>query len=186
MEDAMMLTARDYYTRVAKLAVDAFQKDNHSLWLAMGACMIVLHVVDYVMHNREPDPIKADDAIRRYSEQATEDHFAFRAVREYSLASKHCRRRANGFHSGKYMQAYPCVAGIMRCGQSFLGDTIGGITIRLQEHQNVNLTTVLQKTLEIYEADFPELTFDPASPNGPATEEAMSCLAPASSPPTSN
>jgi hypothetical protein len=159
-----MITAYEYYNHVAKPAVDEFQKENGSLKLALSASMALLHVVDYVMQNRESDPKEADEAVRRYVERTSQNRFAFRVVKEFALASKHCRLRADGFHSGEYMRAYASFAGVMRCGQSFLGDAIGGITVRWREQQYVNLTTVLSKTLEIYESDFPELNFRPGQP----------------------
>lgn len=53
---------------------------------------------------------------------------------------------------------YPSFTGVMRAGQSFLGDKIGGITIHWKEHEYVNLTIALQNVLKLFETDFHELT----------------------------
>jgi hypothetical protein len=45
----------------------------------------------------------------------------------------------------------------MRSGQSFILDTVGGITIRWKAHQYVNLPKALTETLKFYESEFPEL-----------------------------
>jgi hypothetical protein len=160
MRDAApMLTARSYYENVARATVIEFQKNNSDLRLALLASIAVLHVVDYVMHNREPDdPKKAYQEVSQYVETSAKKNFAFRVVRGFALASKHCHRYGGDFHSGMHMRAYPAFSGVMRAGQSFFGDTTGGITIQWKEHEWVNLSDALQKVLQIFEADFAELT----------------------------
>jgi hypothetical protein len=160
MRDTAMITARDYYENVAKATVVEFQKNNGDRRLALLASMAVLHVVDYVMQNREPDPKKAEDAVHQYTYTTSENNFAFLVVKEFALASKHCRLRNNRLHSGEHVTAYPSFTGVMRAGQLFLGDKIGGITIHWKDQQWVNLTNALQNVLELFEADFPELTTD--------------------------
>jgi hypothetical protein len=59
------------------------------------------------------------------------------------------------------MRAYPSFAGVMRTGQSFVGDAIGGVTVHWNEHEYVNLSQALTKTLELYEARFPEILDEP-------------------------
>jgi hypothetical protein len=122
--------------------------------------MAILHVVDYVMQNRESDPIKADEAVSQYNKTTSEKHFAFLVVKDFALASKHCRLRDNRLHSGKHIRAYPSFTGVMRAGQSFLNDKIGGITIHWKDQQWINLTSALQNVLQLFETDFPELTTD--------------------------
>lgn len=152
-----MITARNYYDNVVKPTVTEFCNNNKDLRLALLASMAVLHVVDYVMHNRESDPKKADREVKQYSASAGET-FAFRVLRDFALASKHCRLHDNRLHSGEHMVAYPSFTGVMRAGQSFFGDTTGGITIQWDKHQHVNLTHVLLQVLNLFERDFPELT----------------------------
>ena len=55
------------------------------------------------------------------------------------------------------MIAYPSFAGIARAGATFIGDTVGGITVHWKAKQFVNLTNALKETLQFYEAEFPEL-----------------------------
>src|SRR5437879_3280719 len=147
-----MISARDYFDWVVKPTVNQFRKDNADFRLALLAAMATLHTVDYVMQNRESDPEKANDAIARYIKGKGD--FAFQSVRDFALASKHCRLRDGRLHSGRVMTAYPSFVGVMRAGQSFLGDTVGGLTIQWRDHEFVNLTTALGRVLQIFEADF--------------------------------
>jgi hypothetical protein len=158
MRGTAMITAHDYYENVAKATVTEFQKNNSDLRLALLASMAVLHVVDYVMQNREAEPKKAVRAMRQYIDTTSENNFSFLVVRDFALASKHCRLSDNRLHSGKHITAYPSFTGVMRAGQSFLGDKIGGITIHWKEHEYVNLTIALQNVLKLFETDFHELT----------------------------
>ena len=43
-------------------------------------------------------------------------------------------------------------------GESFIGDTVGGITIDWSDGRWINLTLALQDTLKVMEGDFPEIT----------------------------
>jgi hypothetical protein len=155
-----MITARSYYENVAKATVIEFQMNNSDLRLALLASIAVLHVVDYVMHNREPDPEKANKAVHQYNETTSEKNFAFCVVRGFALASKHCRRRGGDFHSGKHMSAYPSFAGVMRAGQSFFGDKTGGITIQWKEHQWVNLRRPCRRSYRFWRLTLPNLPTD--------------------------
>ncbi len=152
-----MISARSYFERIVKPTIDQFRNDNGDLRLALLASMAVLHTVDYVMQNREPDPEKANEAVILYT-RSSDREFAFEVVRDFALASKHCRLRDGSLHSGRTMMAYPSFTGVMRAGQSFLGDKIGGLTIQWREREYVNLTTALERVLQILEADFPELS----------------------------
>jgi hypothetical protein len=55
-----------------------------------------------------------------------------------------------------------------RAGQTFLGDTIGGITVEWDERGYVNLTNALKATLEYLESEFPELAGAIASEDNPS------------------
>ena len=81
MRDKGMITARDYYEKVAKPTVVEFQNNNGDLRLALLASMAILHVVDYVMQNREPDPKKADELVHQYTNKTSKNKFAFQVPR---------------------------------------------------------------------------------------------------------
>jgi len=161
MQRAAMISARDYYDIVVTPTVGEFSSNNKDIRLALLACMATLHLVDYVMHNRDADTTTAEGAVFAFCKEASERNFPFCVVRGFALASKHCRlsqQSLEGFHSGDHMIAYPAFAGVMRAGASFAGDTVGGITIHWKAQQFVNLTNALKETLQFYEAEFPELT----------------------------
>jgi hypothetical protein len=46
----------------------------------------------------------------------------------------------------------------MRAAQSFVGDDTGGVTIRWNEREYVNLAKALTRILAFYEAEFAEVT----------------------------
>ena len=58
MQRAAMISARDYYDRVVIPTVGEFSSNNKDIRHALLACMATLHLVDYVMQNRELDPKK--------------------------------------------------------------------------------------------------------------------------------
>jgi hypothetical protein len=155
-----MISARGYYEIVVLPTVSMFSSHNKDIGLALLSCMASLHVVDYVMQNREADIETANDMVSAYCRTAAERSFPFCVVRAFALASKHCRlskESLKGFHSGNYMIAYPSFAGVARCGATFMGDTVGGVTIHWKGTQFVNLSNALKLTLEFYEKEFPEL-----------------------------
>jgi hypothetical protein len=86
-----VISAYDYYTKVAKPTVDEFRKRNKDLRLALLACMATLHVIDYVMQNRKSDPLADDNLVRNFKQDKGRTHLSFRAVEAFALASKHCR-----------------------------------------------------------------------------------------------
>ena len=55
------------------------------------------------------------------------------------------------------MVASPAFVGMMTVGASFIGDETGGVTIHWKELEYANLAKALTKTLEFYEAEFPEV-----------------------------
>jgi hypothetical protein len=124
----------------------------------MIASALVLHVIDYVMQNRAKEPKAGDGLVCDFTKQAAQDCFSFEVVRGFALASKHCNLSSRpGFNSGEHMIATPAFAGVMGAGDTFVDDTVGGITVQWTDRGYVNLTTALQKTLEFYETEFPEL-----------------------------
>lgn len=52
--------------------------------------------------------------------------------------------------------------GTFQFGRSFMGDRVGGITVRWTEDGHINLTNALRALLPILEQEFPELTAAPA------------------------
>jgi hypothetical protein len=47
-----MISASDYYKKIAKPTVDDFLARNDNVRLAFLACMAILNVIDYVAQNR--------------------------------------------------------------------------------------------------------------------------------------
>jgi hypothetical protein len=160
-EQTAMISASDYYTKIAKPTVDDFLAHNDNVRLAFLACVATLHVIDYVAQNREPDDVLANQLVDRLKAHCRE-HLELRycVVEGFALASKHCRLSRDdlkGFHSGRYMLAYPAIVGVMRAGESFIGDETGGVTIHWKEREYVNLAKALTRTLAFYEAEFTEV-----------------------------
>lgn len=122
--------------------------------------MVVLHAVDYVKQNSASDAKTANRLISEYMKDAGGRSFEFRVIRDFALASKHCHLTSHhpGFESDRYMVATPSILGRMVLGRTFLGDSIGGVTIRIDDRENVNLTTALQGAISFLETEFPELT----------------------------
>ena len=163
-----MISAYRYYAEIVKPTVDEFFSNNKDLHLAMLASTVTLHMIDYVAQNRGSNPTDGDNQVRALKVKAKEK-FDFQVVEGFALASKHCNLSSRpGFDSGKHMVAYPSFAGVMRAGQTFLGDTIGGITVEWDERGYVNLTNALKATLEYLESEFPELAGAIASEDNPS------------------
>ena len=146
-----MISARQYYDQITKPTVDEFLRSNKDLRLAMLACAATLHVVDYVGQNRANNVKDGDKKVKALKKKAREQ-FAFEVVEGFALASKHCNLSSRpGFNSGEHMVAYPSFAGVMRAGESFLGDTIGGITVRWTKNRYVNLTWALKEGSSLFQ-----------------------------------
>lgn len=159
-----MISAHDYYHQIARPTVDEFTGNRQSrgnLRLAMLACASTLHVIDYVMQNCASDAKEGDKLVKAYTREAEKRCFSFEVVRGFALASKHCTLSSKrGFHSGRYKIATPYFVRHGRVGAMstmFLSDKVGGITVRWTDRGHVNLTKALKKTLEFFEAEFPEL-----------------------------
>ena len=152
-----MISARQYYVQIAKPTVDDFLRNNKDLRLAMLACAVTLHVVDYVGQNRANNVKDGDKTVKALKNKARQQ-FAFEVVEGFALASKHCNLSSRpGFDSGEHMVAYHSFAGVMRAGESYLGDTIGGITVRWTKIGYANLTWALKETSKYFESEYPEL-----------------------------
>jgi hypothetical protein len=83
-----MISAYDYYRKIAKPTVDAFLFNNGDIRLAFLACMATLHVIDYVTQNKAPSPEEGERWVREFC--AGEKSFAFQVVKAFATASKHC------------------------------------------------------------------------------------------------
>ena len=155
-----MISAADYNQLVVHPSLDEFYANNGDLRLAMHAATSLTHAVDYVFQNRGPDPKTANTAIEIYRRDLATRCLSFRVVEGFAMASKHCtmnRKDLKGFSSSQQARFYPSILGVMRLGQTFLGDTVGGICIRWTDHGWVNLTEALQEACAELEAEFPEL-----------------------------
>jgi hypothetical protein len=72
-----------------KPTVDEFFSNNKDLHLAMLACTVTLHMIDYVAQNRGSNPTDGDNQVRALKVKAKEK-FDFQVVEGFALASKHC------------------------------------------------------------------------------------------------
>ncbi len=152
-----MISAREYYNQIVRPTVDEFFGNNKDLRLAMLACTVTLHLLDYIGQNGAENAKQGDKKVNGLK-KAAQDQFAFKVVEGFALASKHCNVASlPGFDSGQHMVAYPAVCGVARCGGSFLGDTVGGVTVRGGTDRHVNLMGALTETQRYFESEFPEL-----------------------------
>jgi hypothetical protein len=153
-----MISAYDYYTKVARPTADRFLAQNNDIGLGLLASMATLHVIDYVGQNRKPNVRAANNLVNRLKARCRNRlGLRFQVLEGFALASKHCRlsnKNMKNFHSGNYTVAFPATAGVMRSGQSFILDTVGGITIRWKAHQYVNLPKALTETLSSTNPNF--------------------------------
>jgi hypothetical protein len=162
-----MLSAVDYYSRIVRPTVDEFCGRNGDVRLAMLACMATLHVVDHVVQNRMTVTTKkeaeaADAEVMRITNDLADRHLPFAVVRAYGTASKHGRiglqrKFQPGFDTGRATNRPRSFLSVSQFGRGFMGDKVGGITVRWSEHGHVNLTKALQALLPILEQEFPEI-----------------------------
>jgi hypothetical protein len=157
-EETRMISPKEYYDVVVKPTVDEFQLKNDDIRLALLASMVTLHVVDYVMQHRASSPKEGDKWVHDFNADAATKPFAFQVVREFALASKHCQlSKAPHRSADDHIVATPAFVAVMQLGRTFLGDTVGGVTIHWKDNQYVNLSQALTATLKFYEAEFPEI-----------------------------
>jgi hypothetical protein len=160
-KETIVISAFRYYTEIVKPTVEEFFRNNKDLRLAMLACTVTLHVIDYVAQNKASNAREGQKEAEALKAKAR-TQFCFKVVEGFALASKHCSLSSQpGFDSGKHMVAYPSFAGVAVAGATFLGDEIGGITVHWTELGYVNLTAALKATLEYLDSEFPELTATP-------------------------
>lgn len=159
-----MITARDYYQKIAVPTVEDFLAKNDDLRLAMLACMASLHVIDYVFQNRCDEPKDADNLARDCCEEFAKRHYPFFVVRTAGLAAKHCKLKKDGFVvNARYLPADTLA---WASSQSWLSsDTIGGVYVEWRDPQDtgsggrvINMTAALKATRAFLEKEFPELT----------------------------
>ncbi|MEG6510197.1 hypothetical protein V6C03_14600 [Methyloligella sp. 2.7D] len=158
-----MIEANRYYEQIVKPTVEDFVKSNRDLRLGMLACMATFHVVDYVFQNRILDAKKADQEARRFCDKMQkQNNNAFEIVRGFALASKHCRLSRTdslqGFDSGRTRPTYPSIAGVMRTGATYIGDTEGGLLVEWIDGRKYKLHRAIEKARQTLEHEFPELT----------------------------
>jgi len=170
-----LISAYRYYDEIVKPTVDEFFNNNKDLRLAMLACTVTLHVIDYIAQNKASNANVGDIEVIALKTKA-KAHFAFEVVEGFALASKHCNlSKRTGFDSEKYIVAFPSFAGVARAGSTFCDDLIGGITVdwtkrgEPEKRGYVNLTSALKETLEYLESEFPELTGAIACEDPPST-----------------
>jgi hypothetical protein len=60
-----MISAYDYYTKVARPTADRFLAQNNDIGLGLLASMATLHVIDYVGQNRKPNVRAANNLVNR-------------------------------------------------------------------------------------------------------------------------
>lgn len=162
-ESQRMISAFDYWDRIAKPTVEEFLANRKDVRRGMLAAMVVLHAVDYVFQNRgrETNAKINDKAVKDFKLRAAKTSFEFRVAQDFALAAKHCQLSQEtkvGFHSGQYMVADSAFVGQMVPGRSFLGDEVGGVTIQIEDHRYANLVRSLKGAVAFLERELPELT----------------------------
>lgn len=155
-----MIAPFEYWNNIARPTVQDFFNDRNNVRLAMLACMAVLHTVDYLIQNSEPDAKTANKQIKVFTDEAAQRSPAFRVVRDFALAAKHCRLTSHhpGYQSDQFMIAAPSFAGEFMAGLTFVGDITGGVTVQIGEHEYANLYETLHSVIAFLEAEFSELT----------------------------
>ena len=152
-----MMTAAQYVSLIVEPTLEEFRQNVDDLRRGMLASMAVLHVVDFVMQNREATPKAGDDAVAAFKKRMAGVQWGFDTVNLFALASKHgALRNPQGFDIGKHMVAAPAFADVMVIDGSFLGDEIGGITVEVEPTVYVNLLEALDATMALYRAEFSE------------------------------
>ncbi|MCG6206441.1 hypothetical protein LPW26_17470 [Rhodopseudomonas sp. HC1] len=162
MIESSILPAKVYYDQVVRPTVEEFFRNKSNRRLAMLASMSLLHVIDHIIQNEFPaDKGKeAEGQIKRYVEDLAAHFVPFAVVRAFALASKHAvlrRKFQPGFTVLRATNRSPCFVGRAVVGRTFLGDTVGGITVQWTDHGYVNLTNALKATMKRLESDFPQL-----------------------------
>lgn len=169
-----MYRAREYYDAMVRPTVAEFFDNHHDPRRGMLACMALLHTVDHVFQNRMTDPKKAEKAITAFNDTQSNlgvggipgtGSFGYAAVQAFANASKHARlTRAKlnpGFGSKDFEVVAPGFCGEMVCGESFVGDEVGGVTIHWDKYSAVNLREAIEHVMGVLEAAFHELTDAP-------------------------
>jgi hypothetical protein len=121
---------RRYLEEIVEPTVKDFAKHPASVRHAFLACVAIYHAVEYMAHPRKPQTLA-----QKWGSQSE----AFRRVDEVAHAFKHVisTRREPNLNAGAVISRPPAFAGVMKCGISILGDTIGAVTF--QEDRTVNL-----------------------------------------------
>jgi hypothetical protein len=143
-----MISAYDYYTNVVTPTLSEFFEHRADIRRALLASMTTLHIIDYVIQNRERDALAADELVKQFNKMCRKESRSFEVVEAFALASKHCRlARGNwvDFHSGAYVVRTGAFLDESRWKHYPWNDP-GGVIVALNgEH---NLTTALLETLE--------------------------------------
>lgn len=162
-----MFKADEYYMELTLPTVGEYYADASNVRRGMLACMSVLHVIDHIFQNRNPDPKKANDEVRDECDAVSDRDTMFAVVRGFANASKHAvltNKLNPGFGSKDYLQ--PQGGGLsdgMVLSGSVLDDTSGAVMVKWKD-QNINLQMALSSVLKMLVQAYPELNGCPDSP----------------------
>lgn len=152
-----MMMAATYVAQIVEPTLEEFRQYRVDLRRAMLASMAVLHVVDFVMQNREATPEAGEKAVGTFKRRIEEQHICFDTVNRFALASKHgALRRDPGFDTDRHRVMIPAFWGRSAWGRSIWGDKLGGVAVRLGGGRAANLLQALDDTMALYRAEFPE------------------------------
>lgn len=152
------LKADFYFCEIALPTLDEFLRDNSNVRLAFLSSISVIHTLDYIYENREVSYEVAKEKREKYVREQRRKDLHFDIVYDFANASKHCKLRTDkGISSGSYRSQIPAIAGIMECGNSSLGDSIGGIFVDRRE-LSINLSYSLKHIMYIFISFFDELS----------------------------
>ena len=99
MRGYLMFTPSLYYRKIVQPTVEEFRQRPGDIRLAFHACIVTVHIVDYVVM-QNPALYEDADTTRR---QLRGENTAFGLIDNFAMAAKHCRRsQKTKFHSGQF------------------------------------------------------------------------------------
>ena len=148
-----MMTAATYVSQVVEPTIEEFRQHRTDLRRGMLASMAVLHVVDFVMQNREATPEAGDKAVGAFKRRIEGSHVVFDTVNRFALASKHgALVRHPDFDTDRHR--LQTIGGPL-FAFGFLGAQ-SELVVSLDDGTTINLLQALDGTMTLYRSEFPE------------------------------
>lgn len=112
------------------------------------AAIVLVAAPEYIAHEAGSEPEEDAKTANNLKDEWANENKDFQRASLLANAAKHGRLRRGGYAATPSSVTEPAMAGVMFCGDSFVGDEVGDMRIDFKNDENINVHTMMANAFQ--------------------------------------